>query len=208
MFGDWHAKTHLDFLIKLLKRVIRIIAGVHPRTYTEPLFQKLNLLKCEDINKYLIGRLMFRIHNNEMPILSIFLQGTGMYILMILVKRIISISHHLKPNWEKQVSDIMELQYGIWFSELESILNLVDSSSQKVLKARYCLEIYKEYLIIFDFLITCCHVIRADSGFVPGQWGTALLCNAIPNWLGAGLELAVCNALLIWPQGDAAVILN
>ena len=61
-------KTHLDYLIKLQKRVIRIIAGVHPRTHTEPLFRKLNLLKCEDINKYLIGRLMFRIHNNEMPI--------------------------------------------------------------------------------------------------------------------------------------------
>ena len=61
-------QTHLDYLIKLQKRVIRIIVGVHPRTHTEPLFRKLNLLKCEDINKYLIGRLMFRIHNNEMPI--------------------------------------------------------------------------------------------------------------------------------------------
>ena len=151
MFGDWHAKTHLNCLIKLKKRVIRIIVGVHPRTHTEPLFQKLNLFKCEDINEYLIGRIMFRIHNNEMPIFSnFFLHGTGMYILMILAKRIISISHHLKPNWEKQVSHIMELQYGIWFSELESILNLVNSSSQKVLKARYCLEIYKEYLTIFD----------------------------------------------------------
>ena len=65
-------KTHLDCLINLQKRVIRIIAGVHPTTHTEPLFQKLNLLKCEDINKYLIGRLMFRIHNNEMPIFSNF----------------------------------------------------------------------------------------------------------------------------------------
>ena len=91
-------KTHLDYLIKLQKRVIRIIAGVHPRTHTDPLFRKLNLLKCEDINKYLIGRLMFRTHNNEMPIFCNFLQGTGMYVLMILVKRITSISHHLKPN--------------------------------------------------------------------------------------------------------------
>ena len=65
-------KTHLDCLIKLQKRVIRIIAGVHPRSDTEPLFPKLNLLKCEDINSYLIGRLMFRIRNNEMPIFSKF----------------------------------------------------------------------------------------------------------------------------------------
>ena len=61
-------KTHLDSLIKLQKGAIRIIVGVHSRTHTEPLFQKLKLLKCEDINKYLIGRLMFRIQNNELPI--------------------------------------------------------------------------------------------------------------------------------------------
>ena len=65
-------KTHLDSLIKLQKRAIRIIVGVHPRTYTEPLFQKLKLLKCEDINKHLIGRLMFRIQNNELPIFQNF----------------------------------------------------------------------------------------------------------------------------------------
>ena len=65
-------KTHLDYLIKLQKRAIRIIVGVHPRTHTEPLFQKLKLLKCEDINKYLIGRLMFRIQNNELPIFQNF----------------------------------------------------------------------------------------------------------------------------------------
>ena len=31
-----------------------------------------NLLKCEDIKKYFIGLLMFRIDNNEMPIFSTF----------------------------------------------------------------------------------------------------------------------------------------
>ena len=65
-------KTHLDSLIKLQKRAIKIIVGVHPRTHTEPLFQKLKLLKCEDFNKYLIGRLMFRIQNNELPIFQNF----------------------------------------------------------------------------------------------------------------------------------------
>ena len=47
---------------------IRIIIGVHPRTHTEPLLQILKLFKCEDINKYLIGRLIFRIQHNELPI--------------------------------------------------------------------------------------------------------------------------------------------
>ena len=29
---------------------------------------------------------------------------------------------------------------------------------------------------------------RADSRFAPSQWETALLCNAVPHWLGASLE--------------------
>ena len=91
-------KTHLDSFIKLQKRAIRIIVGVHPTTHTEPLFQKLKLLKCEDINKYLIGGLMFRIQNNALPIFQNFFKRIGMSITMILVKKIISTSLHLKPN--------------------------------------------------------------------------------------------------------------
>ena len=64
-------ETHLDSLMKLQKRAIKITVGVHPRNRTEPLFQKLKLLKCEDINKYLIG-LMFRIQNNEFTIFQNF----------------------------------------------------------------------------------------------------------------------------------------
>ena len=65
---------------------------------------------------------------------------------------------------------------SVWNMILRIGINTKSSEFQfaKSLKTRYCLEIYKEYLIIFDFPITCCHVIRANSGFVPGQWGTAL----------------------------------
>ena len=128
-------KTHLDFFIKLQKSVIRIIAGVHPRTHTEPLFWKINLIKCEDINKYLIGRLMFRIHNNEMPIFrNCFTRNRDVHSHDTRQKDYF----HIPPFKNKlgKSSLIMELQYGTWFSELESILNLVNSSSQKVLKSR------------------------------------------------------------------------
>ena len=35
------------------------------------------------------------------------------------------------------------------------------------------------------------NVCRADSRFAPSQWETALLCNDVSHWLGAGLESAL-----------------
>ena len=34
-------------------------------------------------------------------------------------------------------------------------------------------------------------LLWADSRFVPSQWETTLLCNAVSHWLGASLESAV-----------------
>ena len=58
-------KTYLNKLVILQKKIIRIIAGVKPRTHTEPLFKALNILNVFDINKYLIGRFMFHIYNGN-----------------------------------------------------------------------------------------------------------------------------------------------
>ena len=58
-------KTYIEPLTVLQKKIIRIIAGVKPRTSTGPLFDRLKCLTCTNINKYLIGRLMFKIHNDE-----------------------------------------------------------------------------------------------------------------------------------------------
>ena len=44
--------------------------------------------------------------------------------------------------------------------------------------------------------------IRADSRFVPSQWETALLCNAVSHWLGASLESAL-HILLCHSTGTA-----
>ena len=48
-------------LLILQQRVIRIIIGVHPRSPSEP----LKFLSCENIFKYLIGRLIYRIYHEE-----------------------------------------------------------------------------------------------------------------------------------------------
>ena len=41
---------------------------------------------------------------------------------------------------------------------------------------------------------------RADSRFVPSQWGTALLCNEVSHWLGANLESALISPTLPRPM--------
>ena len=41
-------KTYLNKLVILQKKIIRIIAGVKPRTHTEPLFKALNILNVFD----------------------------------------------------------------------------------------------------------------------------------------------------------------
>ena len=60
------AKTHTRTLCTLQKRAVRIISGVKPRTHSDPLFKELNLLKFQDINTYLIGKLMFRVYNDDL----------------------------------------------------------------------------------------------------------------------------------------------
>ena len=62
-------KTHMNTLFLLQKRIIRIIAGVNRRSHTDPIFKELKLLKCNDINTYLIGRLMHRIYNGDITLL-------------------------------------------------------------------------------------------------------------------------------------------
>ena len=63
-------KSYMDALVKLQKRSIRIISGVHPRTHTDPFFTNLKLLKCDEINKLLIGRLMYRIYINDITLFN------------------------------------------------------------------------------------------------------------------------------------------
>ena len=56
------------------KRTIRIIAGVRRRSHTDPIFKELKLLKCSDINTYLISRLMHQIYNGDITLLSSYLK--------------------------------------------------------------------------------------------------------------------------------------
>ena len=54
-------------MILLQKRIVRIIAGVAPRTHTEPLFTKLNIMSLEKLYQYNIGMLMYKYHHGKLP---------------------------------------------------------------------------------------------------------------------------------------------
>ena len=54
----------------LQNKVIRIISHAKSRISSQPLYNKLRIMKFHDINKYLIGRFMFKYHTGS--ILNIF----------------------------------------------------------------------------------------------------------------------------------------
>ena len=59
-------KTQIEPLFILQKKALRIITSVHLRSPSEPLFRQLKFLNCENIFKYLVGCLMFRVHHGEL----------------------------------------------------------------------------------------------------------------------------------------------
>ena len=59
-------RTNIEPLLILQKKALRIITGVHPRSPSEPLFCQLKFLNCENIFRYLVGRLMYRVYHEEL----------------------------------------------------------------------------------------------------------------------------------------------
>ena len=59
--------TTLNSLVLLQKRIIRIITGSRRLSHTDPLFRELGLLKLQDVNKFMIGKFIFRWYHNELP---------------------------------------------------------------------------------------------------------------------------------------------
>ena len=65
MWGN-AALCYLNKLIVLQKKAIRIIAGVSPRNSTYHLFQELDVLNLQQLNLYLIVRLMYKVYIGDM----------------------------------------------------------------------------------------------------------------------------------------------
>ena len=61
------ASTHLNRILLLQKRAMRIITGSAPLSHTDPLFQKVNQLKVQDINNLQTVNFMFSYLHNLLP---------------------------------------------------------------------------------------------------------------------------------------------
>ena len=60
-------KGLLESIFKLQKKAIRLITSSKFNAHTSPLFESLKILKLEDIYKYCIALLMFKLHNGMLP---------------------------------------------------------------------------------------------------------------------------------------------
>ena len=60
-------QTRLKRLVILQNKAIRVLAQAGNRTSSDPLYKKLNIMKLENINTYLIGRFMFCVSIDKVP---------------------------------------------------------------------------------------------------------------------------------------------
>ena len=60
-------KTRLKRLVKLQNKAIRILSHAGNRTSPGPLYKRLDIMKLENINTYLIGRFMFCVKIDRVP---------------------------------------------------------------------------------------------------------------------------------------------
>ena len=67
---------HIEPLLLLQKKVVRIITFSHPLTHTKPLFQKLNILPIHSIFKCQISCFVFYHINKLLPPLSSLFDST------------------------------------------------------------------------------------------------------------------------------------
>ena len=61
-------KTHLDSILVLQKRAIRLCANTHYLANTNPIFKRLGLLKITDINFLQTAVFMFKLRKNLIPV--------------------------------------------------------------------------------------------------------------------------------------------
>ena len=60
-------KTRLKRLVILQNKAVRILSHARNRTSSDPLYKKLDIMKVENINTYLIGRFTFCVSIDKVP---------------------------------------------------------------------------------------------------------------------------------------------
>ena len=60
IYGALHIKVIDEDWFVLQNKVLRVILHVKPRSSAEPLYKELDIMKFENINRYLVGNFMYR----------------------------------------------------------------------------------------------------------------------------------------------------
>ena len=142
-------KTNIEPLFILQKRDVSIILGVHPRSPSEPLFTTLKFLNCENIFKYLIGRLMYRIYHGELRVLHCLFKKIAICMYIIPVRSVIIICHCVELTWGSVVWDMLVLLCGT----LISIRTSASLSSLEVLKQQYVITYFNLSYVPHDIVL-------------------------------------------------------
>ena len=146
-------KTDIEPLFILQKRAVRVIVGVHPRSPSEPLFTTLKFLNCENIFKYLIGRLIYRIYHGQLRVLHCLLTKIAIYMYTIPVRSAIIICHCVELTWGSVVWDMLVLLCGATFYALISIQTLASLYSLEVLKQQYVITYFSLSYVQHDIVL-------------------------------------------------------
>ena len=73
-------QTHLNKMVVLQKRIIRIIAGVNRRTSSKPIFDSLGILPIQKVFEYNISLFMYKFHHGQLPsIFDIFARNSDVH---------------------------------------------------------------------------------------------------------------------------------
>ena len=117
---------YLNKLIVLQKKAIRIIAGVSPRTSTYHLFQELDVLNLQQLNLYLIVRLMYKVYFGDM--IHVF---RNMFVVNQSIRPQVTrqSSHYHTPLYCKNIGQTSIRYMGtiIWNNVLKSSVSLNQS---------------------------------------------------------------------------------
>ena len=96
-------------------------------------------------------------------------------------------THHSKP-WLNPISNVFRLdraracrsRYGHERNKAKIKWGLFQRTSVNDVEIK-----------VYQYMIVCTFVYKADSRFAPSQWETSLQCSIISHWLGANLESAL-----------------
>ena len=119
-------KSHLDPLIKIQKRALRLITNSHRLAHTEPLFKELNILTLQKLYVFSVQLFVFKFYSGMLPrVFSDFLLPIQMLTIMIRGNVIYIILHLCTVNRHAAEFKLPAFKPTIYFPVSLSIIVLL-----------------------------------------------------------------------------------